>query len=79
MAARKARKPVPLSTEHIGNFIAESATTIFELEHQISTIARIGHLCVQTLQAGRKLLSPIASELLPRRQVTTVDSNCREQ
>lgn len=53
----RAKKSGSLSAEHIGNFIADAASTIFDLEHQIPAIARIGALCVQTLHAGNKLLT----------------------
>jgi D-sedoheptulose 7-phosphate isomerase len=54
---RKLGRPAPLSQDHIGDFIAEAAATVFDLEHQIPVIARIGLLCVKTLHAGRKLLT----------------------
>jgi len=58
MARRKSSlsRP-PLSLEHIGNFIADAASTIFELEHQIPVIAEIGALCVGALKGGNKLLT----------------------
>ena len=47
----------PLSADRIGDFIAQAASTIFTLENQIPQIARIGALCVQTLKAGRTILT----------------------
>ena len=52
-----ARTARALSAEHIGNFIAQAASTIFDLENQIPEITRIGALCVDALRAGNKLLT----------------------
>ncbi|HVS72605.1 MAG TPA: SIS domain-containing protein [Phycisphaerae bacterium] len=47
----------PLSTDHIGNYIAQSASIIFTLENQIDSIHAISKLLIKTLKAGRTLLT----------------------
>jgi D-sedoheptulose 7-phosphate isomerase len=46
-----------LSPDHIGDYIAQAASTIFTLESQIPTIDRIARLCVRTLASGRTILT----------------------
>jgi D-sedoheptulose 7-phosphate isomerase len=46
-----------LNEQTVGDYIAQSASTIFDLENQISTIEKITALTVQTLQRGNKLLT----------------------
>src|SRR3954469_16216794 len=43
--------------DRIGDYIAESASTIFTLENQIATIDKIAALAVGTLKAGRTILT----------------------
>src|SRR3954471_14895302 len=45
------------STDRIGDYIAESASTIFTLENQIATIDKIAALAVGTLSAGHTILT----------------------
>jgi D-sedoheptulose 7-phosphate isomerase len=56
MVRRKAGSKA-LSAEHIGNYIAQAASTVFTLENQIGKIEQIARLCVRTLQAGRTILT----------------------
>src|SRR6187455_3130483 len=49
--------PTKLNADHIANYIAQSASTIFTLENQIDEIDAIATLCVKTLAAGRTLLT----------------------
>ena len=46
-----------LSPDQIGNYIAQSAATIFTLENQIPTIHKITRLVVDGLKSGRTLLT----------------------
>ena len=55
--ARRTRNFSQLSADHISDYIAQAASTVFTLENQIAPIARIARLCVRTLEAGRKILT----------------------
>ena len=57
MAGRKQARSSSLSAEHIGNYIAQAASTVFTLENQIQRIEQIANLCVTTLKAGRTILT----------------------
>jgi D-sedoheptulose 7-phosphate isomerase len=50
-------KRTKLNEEKIGNYIAQAASTIFDLENQIPTIEKINALALQTLKRGNKLLT----------------------
>ena len=54
-----ARKPISksLSADHIGDYIAQAASTVFTLENQMAEIERIASMVVRTLEAGRTILS----------------------
>ncbi|HEY4329388.1 MAG TPA: SIS domain-containing protein [Phycisphaerae bacterium] len=51
------KKKTGLTIEHIGDYIAQAASTVFTLENQIAVIAQIARLCVGTLKAGRTILT----------------------
>ncbi|HVT80119.1 MAG TPA: SIS domain-containing protein [Phycisphaerae bacterium] len=55
--AKKARKRAGISKESIGDYIAEAASTVFELEHCVDEIAEIARLFVQALKRGNKVLT----------------------
>ena len=54
---QRTRPSANLSTDLIGDFIAQAASTVFSLENQAGQIARIGRLCVETLLQGRTILT----------------------
>jgi D-sedoheptulose 7-phosphate isomerase len=56
MAGRKAKSKA-LSAEHIGDYIAQAASTVFSLENQLAQIEQIARRCVSTLEAGRTILT----------------------
>lgn len=56
MAARKSTSKA-LSADHIGDYIAQAASTVFTLENQAAEIERIAGMVVRTLEAGRTILS----------------------
>ena len=43
--------------ERIGNYIAQAASTVFELENQLDTIQTIAAMVVETLRRGKTLLT----------------------
>lgn len=49
--------PQKRSADFIADYIAQSASTIFDLEHQLPTINKITTLVLKTLQSGRTLLT----------------------
>ena len=49
--------PKSLSPDAIADYIARSASTIFTLENQLGTLQKITQTCLQTLKAGRTLLT----------------------
>jgi D-sedoheptulose 7-phosphate isomerase len=55
--AKAARKKNAFDDETIGDYIANAASTIFELEHQLDEIGQIARLFVQTLKRGNKVLT----------------------
>ena len=54
---QRTRPAAALSKEHIGDFIAQAASTVFSLENQSAQIAHICRLCVDTLRKGRTILT----------------------
>jgi D-sedoheptulose 7-phosphate isomerase len=54
---QRTRPSANLSTDLIGDFIAQAASTVFSLENQSGQIARICRLCIQTLRRGRTILT----------------------
>jgi D-sedoheptulose 7-phosphate isomerase len=46
-----------LPSEHLADYIANAASTVFDLENQIDTIEAIAALLVKTLKAGNKVLT----------------------
>jgi D-sedoheptulose 7-phosphate isomerase len=50
-------RPMKLPPDHLADYIAQSASTIFDLENQIPTIQKISALLLQTLTRGNKLLT----------------------
>jgi len=55
--AKPASKKAAFTDEQIGDYIAESASTIFELEHQVPTISKIARLFISTLKSGKTILT----------------------
>ncbi len=51
------KKRPAFSEENIGDYIAQSASTIFDLEKQVDTIQKIINLALATLKRGNKLLT----------------------
>ena len=51
------KKRPPFSDENIGNYIAQSASIIFDMENQVDAIHKIISLALATLKRGNKLLT----------------------
>ena len=51
------KKQKPSAADAIGDYIAQAASTVFTLENQVAEIEKIAALCVNTLAAGRTLLT----------------------
>ena len=45
------------TSDHIGNYIAQAASTIFTLENQIGTIQKISAMVLGAMKSGRMLLT----------------------
>jgi D-sedoheptulose 7-phosphate isomerase len=54
---KSARAFCDLSQKHIGDFVAQSASTIGSLENQTAAISEICMLCVRTLRRGRLIVT----------------------
>ena len=46
-----------LPADHLANYIARAASTIFTLENQVETVREISDLIVKTLKSGRMVLT----------------------